>query len=275
MSLLKKLFFIILFVTPAIAFSQSKWSIYAGIGGMYYQGDLKETAIPDFRTLKLCYGGGVHFQASPLLGFDLNYLRGKLEGDDKYALSASKRNRNLRFLTKIDDISLRVTFNFLREYPYRFVPYAIAGAGAFHFNPMRDGVALQPIGTEGQGIPGYPAPYSLWQVGFPLGLGVKYQFGCRFGVKLEAVYHKLLTDYLDDVSDKYPDPAVLSASAAYLSDPNIVPDNRVYRGNPAFKDSWIDLNLSLIVYLGRCGLDNDRMLEDCEDLYKDLHDTPQ
>lgn len=246
-----------------------------GVGGMYYQGDLKETAIPDFRTVKLCYGGGIHYQPGDFIGFDLNYLRGKLEGDDKYALSASKRNRNLRFLTKIDDISLRVTVNFLSEYPNSFVPYAIAGVGVFHFNPMRDGVALQPVGTEGQGIPGYPAPYSLWQVNFPLGLGVKYMFGCRFGVKLEAVYHKLLTDYLDDVSDKYPDPSVLSAQAAYLSDPNIVPDNRVNRGNPAFKDSWIDLNLSLIIYLGRCGLDNDRMLEDCEDLYKDLHDTPQ
>lgn len=273
MPALKKYLLTLFAFLPLLAFSQGKFSIYAGIGGMYYQGDLKETAIPDFRTVKLAYGGGVHYQANDFLGFDLNYLRGKLEGDDIYALSASKRNRNLRFLTKIDDISLRLTFNFLREYPYRFVPYAIAGAGAFHFNPTHGGVALQPLGTEGQGIPGNPVPYSLWQVNFPLGLGVKYWFGCRFGLKLEAVYHKLLTDYLDDVSGEYPDPATVSATTAYFADPNIVPDNRVMRGNPSYKDSWIDLTLSLVVRLGRCGKDNDRMLEDCEDLYKDLHDT--
>ena len=248
---------------------QGKFAIYAGIGGMYYQGDLHETSIPDFRTVKLAYGGGLHYQANDFFGFQLNYLRGKLEGDDVYAISPAKRNRNLRFLTNIDDISLRLTINLLREYPYRFVPYAIAGIGVFHFNPLHNGVPLQPLQTEG-------VTYSLWQPNVPLGLGVKYRFGCRFGVKLEAVYHKLFTDYLDDVSGAYPDPSSFSsAAAAYYSDPNIVPDNREFRGNPALKDSWIDLTLSVMVYFGRCGLDNQKMLEDCEELYKDLHDVPQ
>lgn len=275
---MKRAISIILFaflLLPAISWAQPKFGIYANIGGMYYLGDLKETALPDPRTMKLTYGGGLTCQATDIIGLQLNYLRGKLEGDDAYAISPARRNRNLRFLTTIDDISFRVTVNFVREYPPRFIPYAIVGFGMFRFNPTNGGVALQPLGTEGQGVPGYPAPYSLWQPNVPGGLGIKYRW-CRWAVKLEAVYHKLFTDYLDDVSDAYPDPAVLSSPAAvYFSNPAIVPNNRGIRGNPARKDSWIDLNLGVVLYIGRCGIDNGRMLEDCEELYKDLHDTPQ
>lgn len=267
------LFFMLLL--PVVALAQPKFGIYGNIGGMYYLGDLKETALPDIRTVKLTYGGGLTYQAGEIIGLQLNYLRGKLEGDDAYAIRPARRNRNLRFLSTIDDISFRVTVNFVREYPPRLIPYAIVGVGMFHFNPTHNGVPLQPLGTEGQGVPGYPAPYPLWQVNVPGGLGIKYRW-CRWAVKLEAVYHKLFTDYLDDVSDAYPDPSVLSSAAAvYYSNPAIVPNNRAIRGNPTRKDSWIDLNLGVVFYFGRCGLDNARMLEDCEDLYKDLHDIPQ
>ena len=175
--------------TTNFTFSQGRFSIYAGIGGMYYLGDLKENALPDFRTVKLAINAGVQYNISPHFVAQINYLHGSLEGDDAYNSEQGKRNRNLRFKTKIDEISLRFNFNILRERQKRIVPYLIAGFGVFHFNPTADGVALQPLGTEGQFIPGggYPSPYSLWQMDVPLGIGIRYRFGCHFGTKLEAV----------------------------------------------------------------------------------------
>ena len=62
-------------------------------------------------------------------------------------------------------------------------------------------MALQPLGTEGQYVAGggYAKPYALWQAVVPVGGGIKYRFHCNWGVKLEAVYHVIFTDYLDDV----------------------------------------------------------------------------
>ena len=100
-------------------------------------------------------------------------------------------------------------------------PYGVIGLAFFHHNPQAktpitepntltrkssDWVDLQPLGTEGQftGIPGTPAPYSLWQIGIPLGLGLRYRLADKWDLSLEICYRFVFTDYIDDVSSKYP-----------------------------------------------------------------------
>jgi opacity protein-like surface antigen len=260
--------------------AQGRFSVYVGVGGMYYLGDLKETALPDFKTVKLAINAGVHYDINTRWGVQLHYLHGMLAGDDGYASAASKQLRGLKFNTKIDELSLRITFNILREKVGRVVPYITAGGGMFHFNPTADGMALQPLGTEGQyiAIGDYPAPYSLWQFVIPVGLGVRYRFNCNWGVKLEGVYHITFTDYIDDVSTYYPDPTLLLASpggatSVYYSDPTGARLLRSNRGSADKKDSYIDLSLSLIYYIGRCDGRNAKgdRYQNCEDLYKNLH----
>lgn len=249
---------------------------------MYYLGDLKETALPDFKTMKFAISAGVHYDFNTRWGVQLHYLHGALEGDDQYAKSSSMQLRALKFYSKIDELSLRFTYNILREKVGRFVPYITAGGGVFHFNPIADGYALQPLGTEGQYVPGggYAKEYSLWQPVVTAGLGVRYRFHCNWGLKLESVYHITFTDYLDDVSTNYVDPTVLATSSGgtntvYFSDPSggVAASTRSNRGNSDQKDSFIDFHLSLIYYFGRCDGSNKKgdRFQDCEGLYKNLH----
>lgn len=278
----KKIVFSILLVLvlAGSANAQGRFSVYLGLGGMYYLGDLKETALPDFKTVKLAVNAGIHYDINTRWGVQLHYLHGMLVGDDGRASSSSKQMRGLKFFTKIDEISLRLNFNLLREKAGRVVPYITAGGGVFHFNPFANGVALQPLGTEGQYVPGgaYAKPYSLWQPVIPVGLGVRYRFACNWGVKLEAVYHITFTDYLDDVSTSYVDPAILAtsqggAATVYYSDPTNTSPPRTMRGNPNQKDSYIDVSFSLIYYFGRCDGRNKKgdRYQNCEDLYKNLN----
>jgi hypothetical protein len=262
--------------------SQGRFSVYFGVGGMYYLGDLKETAFPDFKTVKLAINAGVHYDINTRWGVQLNYLHGSLTGDDSRSSNTSMQLRDLKFYTKIDEITLRFTFNILREKVGRVVPYLTVGGGVFHYNPLRFGVALQPLGTEGQYAAGggYAKAYSLWQPVIPAGLGVRYRFHCNWGVKLEAVYHVIFTDYLDDVSTDYLAPDILATSphgseTVYYSDPSggLAQTQRDTRGNPAQKDSYIDVCLSLIYFFGRCDGRNQKgdRYQNCEDLYKNLH----
>jgi len=161
----------------------------------------------------------------------LTYMR--LQGDDYTVANISSPTaddkgrfvRNLSFRNDIFELSGVGIFElfptdrgFLRR---SFLnPYGVIGLCFFRHNPQAktpttdsDGkpkssewVDLQPLGTEGQftGIPGTPAPYSLWQIGIPLGLGVRYRLADKWDLSLEMCYRFVFTDYIDDVSSKYP-----------------------------------------------------------------------
>lgn len=129
--------------------------------------------------------------------------------------------RNLSFRNDIFEISGVGIFELFptdRGYLRRnfLNPYGILGLSLFYHNPKaltpykrgeeQKWVALQPLGTEGQytGIPGTPKPYSLIQLGIPLGLGVRYRIADKWDLSLEFCYRFVFTDFLDDVSGKFP-----------------------------------------------------------------------
>ena len=70
-------------------------------------------------------------------------------------------------------------------------------------------VDLQPLSLEGQGFAKYPTrkKYNLSQINFPIGAGVKYELSPSLNLRAEFLYRVLKTDYLDDVSTRYIDPA--------------------------------------------------------------------
>ena len=157
----------------------------------------------------------------------LSWIR--LRGDDYSVASISDPNqdeegrfiRNLSFRNDIYEVSAAGIFELFptdRGYLRRnfLNPYGILGLSFFHHNPVArtpfqngklgDWVALQPLGTEGQntGIPGTPQPYYLWQIGVPLGFGVRYRLADKWDLSFEFCYRFVFTDYLDDVSGKFP-----------------------------------------------------------------------
>jgi hypothetical protein len=151
--------------------------------------------------------------------------------------------RNLSFNTNIFELTLQGDFNFFRFLaadPYhRFTPYITFGAGIFSYDPYAyyrgQKVFLRPLGTEGQGSPAYPdrKPYSSMGICVPLGVGFKFSVNSRVNLGFEVVHRFTNTDYLDDVSTTYVDPAIFPV----LPDGNpsmgaIMSDRSGEKGNP-------------------------------------------
>lgn len=133
---------------------------------------------------------------------------------------------------------------------------------------QRDGVYetdLLKWRTEGQGDnfeTGRRAMYSPVNIGFPSGFGVRYGVSKLITLSAEFAYYYFLTDYLDDVSDRYattaeiehnfPDNPEKQQMATYVSDPSgrgtdgttmMPPTSR--RGNPKLKDSYAYISLEV------------------------------
>jgi hypothetical protein len=101
--------------------------------------------------------------------------------------------------------------------PKKIIPYVNIGIGVFYHNPKAkvpeeyggDWIALQQLGTEGQGrsnpLTGqtYGDLYSKLQICLPVGIGFRKRLSDRFDIAFEMMWRFTLTDYLDDVSKSY------------------------------------------------------------------------
>jgi hypothetical protein len=141
--------------------------------------------------------------------------------------------------------------------------YAFAGAGAFYFNPKgqtADGqwVELRPLRTEGQGLPGGPKPYSNYSYNVLAGAYYKFTVNKVWSVGLEFCFRKTFTDYIDDVSTRYYDPAALTAAygplSAQMADPSlgVIPsatspagDGTAAQRGDSQRDSYMSLEVTV------------------------------
>lgn len=193
----------------------------------------------------------------PLLAFRANLTYTLLRGDDAYSENESRMERNLSFRTNVWEATGMFeysVFRFSGRDRKFFSPYVFAGLGLFYFNPKAEyngyWIALQPLGTEGQGLPQYPEKekYSRVQIVAPFGGGVRYltNFGWVFGA--EITWRVTNTDYIDDVSTIYPNTdyffqnydlatATLAANLSDRMDRDITPEFE-QRGNPEHKDMY-------------------------------------
>jgi hypothetical protein len=133
-------------------------------------------------------------------------------------------NRNLSFNSKVWELTLQGDFNFFRFMPgepqYNFTPYITFGAGVFNYDPYAylrgEKIFLRQLNTEGQGSTLYPdrKPYGSMAICLPIGGGIKYALNDRINIAFEVLHRITNTDYLDDVSKTYVDPAVFSTSGS-------------------------------------------------------------
>lgn len=254
-------------LVPATA----QWQIGLAGGTSHYVGDLTEKLFigPLTRAafgLQIRYGIGQHL-----------VLRGggmlaRVAGHDRYQSRLNLRARNLSFESNLAEASGVLELHGFGVDKKRWSPYVFGGLALFYFNPYTfdatgSQVFLRPLRTEGQGFPGYPVQelYPTVQWALPFGGGVRYNLTDKWLVHFEFGLRKLFTDYLDDVSTTYADPADLlqyagprAVALAYRADElpggnEVPPAKGDQRGGAARKDYYYFTTIGLSLRLGEGG----------------------
>ncbi len=219
------------------------------------------------------------------VGLRLEYTFGQIGSYDSIlrdvaSTTEGRYERNLSFRSSISEIALIAEFHPLFIFvdwsskdrqPPTFSPYLMGGIGLYSFNPqaLLNGrwVDLQPLHTEGQGFAEYPdrKVYNLRQTNIPIGLGFRYEVNSMLNIRAECLVRILNTDYLDDVSTRYIQPALfyrylqgqqltdalllnnrnLNINPKYISRPGSI------RGKYYNNDSYFTFNLKVGLIMGR------------------------
>lgn len=164
------------------------------------------------------------------------------------------RRRNLSFNTNVWELGLQGDFNFYRFLPgdpyLRFTPYVTLGVAAFNYDPYAylgdKKYFLRPLGTEGQGDTSYPdrRPYSSMAFSVPFGVGFKYSINERINLGFEVVYRFANTDYLDDVSKTFVDPAIFPPNPDGTPTPALLLSDRSYETGPLIGSKGVQRGVS-------------------------------
>jgi opacity protein-like surface antigen len=252
---MKKLLVILGFL-PLIAGAQNFYAS-ARLGMANYQGDLKASSF-SFAQSKLLLSLGARYDFSEHVTARSYFTMTALHADDKNG-TASMKDRNLNFRSKIFDWELAGQYNFFSFNEKWWTPYISAGIGFFHFNPYTNDtsgnkVYLKPLSTEGEGFMTGTKNYKLWQFSIPLAIGAEYSLNEDMRVGFEFGYRKIFTDYLDDVSTNYVDQSALLAARGqtavdlawrgYEKSGLSYPPAGTNRGNPKYKDGYYFLAIT-------------------------------
>jgi len=260
------------FLLTTTAWSQTKWDrsqeLGVSLGSSYYIGDINP---------RQHFGGEFH------PGFGLVYRnsftkrwsvkasvqRIRFEAHDSDSDDPWQRNRNLHFRNTLIEGSLQAELNF---FPYQignpsfpFTPYFFGGLSIFKMTPAAEyngtWYELQPLGTEGQGTSEGEEKYAINGIAVPFGVGIKANIIGSLAVSLEWGMRKTWTDYLDDVSTTYANPAVIEEEngelAAILADRSIeqegIGDSNtgIQRGDASRNDWYNVFHLMITFRIGK------------------------
>lgn len=261
------LYALLLWATSGIVMAQQRpyGEVGIAVGGMNYIGDLNNQSMLG----RVNMAGEVFFRynINNRWAVHIGGAYGHIEGGNPDVQPL----RNLSFRSAVWEGSVRAEFNFvsfgLSTVEYPFTPYLFAGLGVLGFNPKAQytdpatgttsWVALEPLGTEGQHSDLCPDvyPYNLLTVCMPFGLGFKFRPSKVFSVAIEYGFRKTWTDYLDDVSTVYVDPAVFAdnPTAAALYDRAAELDGGTrnstgtQRGDDSLNDWYSFFNVSIAI----------------------------
>jgi|GEM_PF-4035579 len=196
--------------------SAQTFELGVGLGVSAYDGDFLSSKLEVVKTMSFAGQLQLTHHFDQRWRGQLFFARGKVSARDE---EITGNDRNLSFATHINEIGVRVMYNFIPFDPYGqygrpYTIYAGAGITGYHFNPYTQNhqgqkVYLQELGTAGQfiGEDGKnKKSYSLFQIGIPLNIGMAVAVHPQVVLGIEFDYRILFTDYLDDLGrDRYPD----------------------------------------------------------------------
>lgn len=228
----------------------------------------------NWNNMQYCAGLFVHASWQQACSVRLQAMWGQVTASDDDLKGVTgpaqyRYQRHLSVKTTITELAALVEFHPLVLSAYYdgvaplVSPYVIAGIGGCHYNPQakhnNHWVDLRPLHTEGQGFTAGRAAYKSLTWCLPVGAGIKYDPGGLLLWRLEMVYRFTGTDYLDDVSLNYIDPALFftylpatrAAIAAQLADRRGNGNPGAQRGNPHNRDAYFDCSLKIALALNR------------------------
>lgn len=240
--------------------SQGRWSankkeIVMHVGATQFLGDLggrdgigKDLSLADinFKSTNLDLGIGFRYRFHRFFATTTMLNFGMIKGDDALTKEPVRNARNLHFRSPFINLNQRIeVIVFANETPgsrlkgkgirgaktHNEQLYVFSGIGLAYFNPQAryngSWTNLRPLSTEGQGLEGGPKAYLPVTATIPFGIGFRFGISEMWRLGIEAVYLKTFSDYIDDVSGEYYDPAILAAekgqASAYLSNPSPYP----------------------------------------------------
>lgn len=250
-------------------FSLGAANILGDLGGADQVGT---NGLKDFELnmTKFVVGVGMRYKTTKYTGVKANLYYAQVSGNDALTLEPYRHNRNLHFRSPIIEMSVQFEGYITREqqghlYKIRNVKgrrhkdlqiYGFGGIAGFYFNPKAKYIngawyALQPLGTEGQGLIEGTSKYKRIGLAIPVGIGLKHAIGKQYSLGIELGIRKTFTDYLDDVSTVYykDTMGVMSPMAVYFADPSLrdpvlttnvdVTGHGQQRGDPTDKDAYM------------------------------------
>lgn len=300
---------VLLFAIPEMAIAQAtrwkrtRYEAVGGIGLSTFVGELGGKdggnghfmSDYDFMSQRFVIQGGMRYKILNPLAVKGTLSYAMLAGNDNKTDEVFRRDRNLSFRTNLWELGVQLEYSIIpepinyrssrrRKFTWRSLlninTYVFAGVSAFYYNPKAkddgpDGtgkwVALQPLGTEGQGLIEGRKKYKRIAVAIPFGVGFKYAISRTMSVGLEFGPRYTTTDYIDDVSTTYVDNAWLASKdpqAARLADrsiktndgkdplPNVIYGPGDQRGESKYNDFYMFTVASVTYKLktGRNGL---------------------
>ena len=256
---------------------------YFGVGITNFMGDLGGSrgigthGPKDFKIqpTRPTIAMGYKYMIVPELSVKGGITWGFISGDDAHTKNVVRNTRNLSFRSPLAEFAASLEFypwgeRVTPKYKIRgvngnktfsIIPYFTAGVGFALFNPKAklngNWIALQPLGTEGQGLNGRPDPYRRITMAFPVGFGLRYVIDKTWSLSFQGTLNYTTTDYLDDVSTSYYHydeiEAAYGTDAAILSDRTNDPSlgytgvnplgdgryNFLQRGDPKWNDAYM------------------------------------
>lgn len=253
MQYIPRLIYFFVFISGISGAYAQTFELGLGAGGAGYIGDLNQDKPLKLSGLSLTAYAKMNID--PYWAFGIHYTYGKIKANDANSENGHFRDRNLNFETPLNEVSLQVDFNFLNYFAgggtKRFTPYIFTGIGGVFYNPKGiyndKSYNLKFYQTEGQS-----SIYRNYTFTVPYGVGMKLRLKDNLGLFSQIGYRTAYTDYLDDVSGRYPNPSVWEndgylADRKFLSDPSLTQYGApgVQRGDFRKRDTYMFVGIGI------------------------------
>lgn len=245
MHLKSSLFFLFLFFTSQLGFSQ-KIEVGLGVGPTYYKGDLQ----PTFRVFAPAAASNAFFRYNPskTLSFKVNGMIGYVKGDDKLSGNTLNKARGNKFLSTLLDYNGQIEYNFLNfrtdqaRYESNWTPYLFGGFGYTQIL-KRKFTSSTSSTTQPKSSPNPILPFGI---GFKKIYRGQWNFGAEFGTRV--LLRKSNSDFFDgfgynkdgEPKSFYPDLLVLSPELTY---PNTTQRDKYF---------YVNFSISYLFYKVHC-----------------------